>query len=125
MKYKVRATERYIKEEMKDNELGRIPKPGEEWEVDIERYKFLKSNCYVEFVEEVSEENNQSLNESEGVFEGTLISADDILKNKSDEYKRLKKLKKDELIKEAESLGYIVDDIMTKETLIQMIVNKD
>lgn len=56
----VKATDKYEKLNLKDNELGRIPKEGEEWEVSKERYKVLtKTNkfntVFVEKVEEVKE----------------------------------------------------------------------
>lgn len=51
----VRATDKYEKLNIQDNELGRIPKPGEEWEITEERYKVLtKTNKYnTVFVEKV------------------------------------------------------------------------
>ena len=57
---KVRATNKYKELNLIDNELGRIPKAGEEWEVTKERYEVLtKTNKYntvfVEKVEEVKE----------------------------------------------------------------------
>lgn len=56
----VRATEKYEELHLKDNELGRIPKQGEEFEVTKERYEVLtKTNrfheVFVEKVEEVKE----------------------------------------------------------------------
>lgn len=58
---KVRANELYEKMKVKDKELGRIPKAGEEWEVTEERYKTLTStNEYgVTFVEKIKEKRNQ------------------------------------------------------------------
>lgn len=55
---KVRATDKYEKLNIKDNELGRIPKQGEEFEVSEGRFKVLtqtnKFNAvFVEKVEEV------------------------------------------------------------------------
>ena len=55
---KVIATDKYEKLNIKDNELGRIPKQGEEFEVSEERFKVLtqtnKFNAvFVEKVEEV------------------------------------------------------------------------
>lgn len=38
---KVKATNQYEKLGLKDNELNRIPKEGEEFEVSEERYKVL------------------------------------------------------------------------------------
>ena len=56
----VRATEKYEELHLKDNELNRIPKKGEEFEVTNERYEVLtKTNrfheVFVEKVEEVKE----------------------------------------------------------------------
>ena len=53
----VRATDKYEKLNLKDNELGRIPKKGEEFEVSEERFKVLtKTNKYkTVFVEKVEE----------------------------------------------------------------------
>lgn len=53
----VRATDKYEKMKLKDNELGRIPKTGEEFEVSEERYEVLtKTNKFnVVFVEKVEE----------------------------------------------------------------------
>lgn len=54
---KVRATDKYEKLNIKDNELGRIPKQGEEFEVSEERFKVLtQTNKFnVVFVEKVEE----------------------------------------------------------------------
>ena len=56
----VKATNKYKELNLKDNELGRIPKEGEQFEVTEERYKVLtqtnKFNAvFVEKVEEVKE----------------------------------------------------------------------
>lgn len=53
----VRATDKYEKLNLKDNELGRIPKKSEEFEVSEERFKVLtKTNKYkTVFVEKVEE----------------------------------------------------------------------
>ena len=53
----VRATDKYEKMKLKDNELGRIPKAGEEFEVSEERYEVLtKTNKFnVVFVEKIEE----------------------------------------------------------------------
>lgn len=53
----VRATDKYEKLNLKDNELGKIPKKGEEFEVSEERFEVLtKTNKYKEiFVEKVEE----------------------------------------------------------------------
>ena len=54
---KVRATDKYEKLNLQDNELKRMPKEGEEWEVSEERYKVLtQTNKYnTVFVEKVEE----------------------------------------------------------------------
>lgn len=51
----VKATDKYEKLNLKDNELGRIPKRGEEFEVSEERFEVLtKTNKFNEvFVEKV------------------------------------------------------------------------
>lgn len=53
----VRATDKYEKLNLKDNELNRIPKAGEEFEVSKERYEVLtKTNSFkVAFVEKIEE----------------------------------------------------------------------
>ena len=53
----VRATDKYEKLNLQDNELKRIPKEGEEFEVTKERYEVLtKTNMFNEkFVEKVEE----------------------------------------------------------------------
>lgn len=53
----VRATDKYKKLNLKDNELGRMPKEGEEFEVSKERFEVLtKTNKYkAVFVERVEE----------------------------------------------------------------------
>ena len=53
----VKATDKYEKLNLQDNELGRIPKKGEQFEVSEERYEVLtKTNRFHEvFVEKVEE----------------------------------------------------------------------
>lgn len=53
----VKATDQYQKSNLQDNELGRIPKEGEQWEISEERFEVLtKTNKYnVVFVEKVEE----------------------------------------------------------------------
>lgn len=53
----VKATDKYEKLNLKDNELDRIPKAGEEFEVSEERYEVLtKTNSFkVAFVEKIEE----------------------------------------------------------------------
>ena len=52
---KVRATDKYEKLNIKDNELDRIPKQGEEFEISEERFKVLtQTNKFnIVFVEKV------------------------------------------------------------------------
>lgn len=54
---KVKATDKYEKLQVKDKELNRIVKEGEEFEISEERYKALtKTNKFnVAFVEKVEE----------------------------------------------------------------------
>lgn len=54
---KVKATNKYKQLNLQDNELGRIPEAGEEWEVTEERYKVLtETNKFnTIFVEKVKE----------------------------------------------------------------------
>lgn len=53
---KVRATENYQKFKLRDKELKRIPKEGEEFTVTKKRFKELTENKYnVAFVEEIKE----------------------------------------------------------------------
>ncbi len=53
----VKATNKYKELNLKDNELGRIPKEGEQFEVTKERFKVLtQTNKFnVVFVEKVEE----------------------------------------------------------------------
>lgn len=56
----VQATDKYEKLNLKDNELGRIPKEGEQFEVSEERYTVLTqtnkfNEVFVKKVEEVEE----------------------------------------------------------------------
>jgi len=55
---KVRATNKYKELGLQDNELGRIPEEGEEFEVSKERYEVLtKTNSFdVVFVKKVEED---------------------------------------------------------------------
>ena len=55
---KVKATDEYVKRNLKDKELDRIPKEGETFEVSKERYEVLTNNnlfnaVFVQKVEEV------------------------------------------------------------------------
>lgn len=56
----VKATDKYEKLNLKDNELGRMPKEGEQFEVSKERFKVLTQTnkfdaVFVEKVEQVKE----------------------------------------------------------------------
>lgn len=56
----VKATDKYEKLNLKDNELGRIPKEGEKFEVTKERYKVLTqtnkfNEVFVEKIEKIEE----------------------------------------------------------------------
>ena len=57
---KVKATNKYKELSLIDNELGRMPEEGEEFEVSEERFKVLtETNKFNEvFVEKVDETNN-------------------------------------------------------------------
>lgn len=61
----VKATDKYEKLNIQDNELGRIPKPGEEWEITEERYRVLtKTNKYnTVFVEKVRRKKKEEKTE--------------------------------------------------------------
>ena len=54
---KVKATNKYKELNIQDNELGKIPEAGEEWEVTEERYKVLtETNKFnTVFVEKVKD----------------------------------------------------------------------
>lgn len=53
---KVKATENYKKLGVTDNQLGRVPEVGEEFEISEERYKLLTHNSFgVAFVEPILE----------------------------------------------------------------------
>ena len=41
---KIRATDKYEKLNIQDNELKRIPKKGEEWNISEERFEILTKN---------------------------------------------------------------------------------
>ena len=59
---KVKATNKYEEKGIRDNELGRIPKTGEVFEVSEERFKVLSGmNSYgVKFVELLENINKKS-----------------------------------------------------------------
>ena len=66
MKIKVEALDTYAKYNVTDNELGRIPKAGEQFEVTKERLNVLMGNnangrTYVKIVEPVKEEKKAIL----------------------------------------------------------------
>lgn len=66
---KVRATDKYKKLNLKDNELNRIPEIGEVFEVTKERYELLtEKNKYNEvFVEKIEEEKIETAIKEEKV----------------------------------------------------------
>lgn len=68
----VKATDKYEKLNLKDNELNRIPKKGEEFEVSEERFKVLtKTNRFnVKFVEKVKGKET-SIEEQEKLLKST------------------------------------------------------
>lgn len=49
---KVRATDRFVKDNVADGEINRIRLYGEEWEVNESRAKLLVSKGYCVYVEE-------------------------------------------------------------------------
>lgn len=59
----VQATDKYEKLNLKDNELGRIPKEGEQFEVSKERYKVLtQTNKFnTVFVEKVATKDEEGI----------------------------------------------------------------
>ena len=61
----VKATDKYEKLNIQDNELGRIPKTGEEWDISEERYNVLtKTNKYkTVFVEKVRRKKKEEKTE--------------------------------------------------------------
>ena len=66
MKVKVEALDTYAKYNVIDNELGRIPKEGERFEVTKERLNILMGNnangrTYVKIIEPVKEEKKAIL----------------------------------------------------------------
>lgn len=66
---KVKATDEYVKRNLKDKELDRIPKAGEVFEVSKERYKVLtKTNTFgVVFVEKVEEKAKKEVKTEKAV----------------------------------------------------------
>lgn len=50
--YKVRATDKYKINDIIDTELGCVPEPGKEWEVDEDRKNLLLENGYIEVIGE-------------------------------------------------------------------------
>lgn len=64
---KVKATDEYVKRNVRDEELNKIPKKGEVFEVSKERYEILSgknpfNTKFVELVEEKKEEVEDILN---------------------------------------------------------------
>ena len=66
---KVKATDEYVKRNLKDKELDRIPKAGEVFEVSKERYEVLtKTNTFgVVFVEKVEEKAKKEVKTEKAV----------------------------------------------------------
>jgi hypothetical protein len=56
--YKVKALKTYKEKRLKDKDLGRIPKPGEEWSVSFDRLQFLlgENDKKLTFVKLIGEE---------------------------------------------------------------------
>ena len=53
----VKATNKYKELNLKDNELGRIPKEGEQWELTEERYK-VKTETAVKKTRKKTKQND-------------------------------------------------------------------
>lgn len=90
----VKATDKYQKLNLKDNELGRIPKKGEEFEVSEERYKVLtQTNRFNEvFVEKVATKDKEGT-----MLHVNMIAEDEEIKTNS------KKVKIEPLVKETKT----------------------
>lgn len=85
----VKATDKYEKLNLKDNELNRIPKEGEEFEVSKERYEVLtKTNRFHEvFVEKVIVEDEVEIQE-ENIVDG---KEDEVIEVKANKVNIIKK----------------------------------
>lgn len=80
----VRATGKYEEKGVPDNELGRIPKAGEQWEISEERYEVLtKTNRFNEvFVEKVIVEDEVEIQE-ENIIDGKELKEDEVIEVKA------------------------------------------
>lgn len=92
IKMLVKATNKYEKLNIKDKELDRVPKAGEEFEVTEERYKVLtQTNEYKEvFVEQVSIEDEVEINE-ENIVDEKDLKENEIIEVKADKVNITKK----------------------------------
>ena len=67
MRYLGEATDKYIEEDMSDNELSKregkryVPKAGEQWEVSFERKELLEENGFIKVIEEIKEIADKSI----------------------------------------------------------------
>lgn len=88
----VRATDKYEKLNLKDNELGRIPKVGEEFEVSEERYKVLtQTNKFNEvFVERIMVEDEIEINE-EDIIDNKDLKENEVIEVKANKVNITKK----------------------------------
>lgn len=81
----VKATDRYEKLNIKDLELDKIPKKGEEFEVSEERYRVLtKANEYHEVFVEKVEETEEVETATKKTEKETVIKKTTTRKNKKD-----------------------------------------
>ena len=108
MKYLVEATKKYKNEAIEDQELQEIPEAGKRWETNHERANLLESNGFVKIIKKLEE---QAINPTTEI------------KPANEDIKKLKKLKKSELIAIAENKGLIADESMTKDVIIDLIMN--
>ena len=81
----VKATDRYEKLNIKDLELNKIPKKGEEFEVSEERYRVLtKANEYHEVFVKKVEETEEVETATKKTEKETAIKKTTTRKNKKD-----------------------------------------
>ena len=88
----VKATDKYQKLNLQDNELGRIPKEGKQWEITKERYEVLtKTNKFnVVFVEKVIVEDEVEIDE-ENIIDGKDLKEDEVVEVKAEKVNITKK----------------------------------
>lgn len=88
----VKATDKYEKLNLQDNELGRIPKEGEMFEVSEERYKVLtQTNKFNEvFVEKMIVEDEVEIQE-EDIIDGKELKEDEVVEVKANKVNITKK----------------------------------